>query len=90
MTETKAYQVFVARWLKGDESVDTFVADLKRLSALAGHTSVDDKTTVVVQQLLNGLSMDFSRQLCLGIAGKELTISGCCAAVQALNSSHKL
>ena len=47
MTETN--QAFVTRRLKSDESVDAFVADLKRLSALSGHAVADDKDSVVIQ-----------------------------------------
>ena len=89
MTETKAYQAFVTRRLKSDESVDAFVADLKRLSALSGHAVADDKDSVVIQQLLNDLSVDFGRQLRRSMAGKELTISGCCATVRALRTSEE-
>ena len=38
MTETKAYQAFVTRRLKSDESVDAFVPDLKRLTVSSGRT----------------------------------------------------
>ena len=55
MTETKVYRVFVARCLKSDESVDMFVAHLKRLSEFSGHHVANDKDSMLIQQLLSRL-----------------------------------
>ena len=87
MTTTAAYEAFVVRKLKCDESTDAFVADLKRLVELSGHQVTDDKDPVVVQQFLKGLPGDYSRQVRLSLVGKDMTISDCVAIVRALRIS---
>ena len=87
MTESFAYQAFIARRLKCDESVDAFVANLKRLCELSGHKVVDDEDSVVIQQLLAGLPPDYNRQVRLSLVGKRTTISDCVGIVRALRTS---
>ena len=87
MTESSAYPAFIARRLKCDESVDAFVANLKRLCELSGHTVVDDEDSVVIQQLLAGLPPDYNRQVRLSLVGKRTTISDCVGIVRALRTS---
>ena len=87
MTESSAYQAFIASRLKCDESVDAFVADLKRLCELSGHKVVDDEDSVVIQQLLAGLQPDYYRQVRLSRVGKRTTISDCMGILRALRTS---
>ena len=50
--------------LRGDDSVDAYVADLQRLLALSGYKAVDAaKDPIVIEQLNAGLPRGFSRQL---------------------------
>ena len=59
LTETAAYQTFLGRRLKCDESVEAFIADLKRLSELSGHKVTGDDDSVIIQQFLSGLPTDY-------------------------------
>eukprot|EP00117_Sycon_ciliatum_P049442 scpid25853/ scgid35045/ len=87
MTKSAAYEAFVVRKMKCDESTDAFVADLKRLAELSGHKVTDDKDPVVVQQLLKGLPADYNRQVRLSLVGKDMSISDCVSIVRALRIS---
>ena len=87
MTDSSAYQAFIARRLKCDESVDAFVANLKRLCELSGHKVVDNEDSVVIQQLLAGLPPDYNRQVRLSLVGKRTTISDCVGIVRAVRTS---
>ena len=86
-TPSEAYRRFVSRRLKVDESVDAFVADLQRLLERSGHMLSGDKDAVVIEQLIASLPSDFSKQLRMSLAGKELMISACVEQVRALRSS---
>ena len=77
----------MSRRLKVDESVDAFVADLQRLLGRSGHMLSGDKDAVVIEQLIASLPSDFSKQLRMSLAGKELMISACVEQVRALRSS---
>ena len=80
MTESFAYQVCTARRLTRDDSVDAFVAALKRLCELSGH-AVDDKDSVVIQQLLTGLPLEYSRQVRSSLVGQQTKVSDCVGIV---------
>ena len=84
LTETAAYQAFLGRQLKCDESVEAFIADLKRLSELSGHKVTGDDDSVIIQQFLSGLPADYGRQLRLNLAGKQATISECISLIHSL------
>ena len=82
--KSAAYSQFMSRRLKADESIDAWVADLRRLLTQAGHKDAGDKDSVIIEQMLAGLQSDIARQVCLAFAGKEITASGCADAVRAL------
>ena len=64
--------------LRVDETPGEYVADLRRLLALAGYaTPNDDKDAIVVEQLLSGLPKKYTKELRLSCAEKEKTVSGC-------------
>ena len=88
LTKSAAYSAFVTRRLRPDESVDAYVADLERLAALSGHSSTGDKDAVIVLQLISGLPPEFCREVRLGMAGKEMTVSGCLDLVRALKAAE--
>ena len=71
--------------LRVDETPDEYVADLRRLLALAGFaTPNNDKGAIVVAQLFSGLLKSYAKELCLSCAGKEKTVSGCLELRRAL------
>ena len=87
MMETSAYKAFTARRLKCDESVDAFVADLKRLCELSGHKVVYDDDSVVMQQLLAKLPPDNNCQVRLSLVEEKTMISDCVGIVRTLRTS---
>ncbi|XP_065177095.1 uncharacterized protein LOC135806835 [Sycon ciliatum] len=87
MTPADAFRQFKARTLRDDEPVDTYVTDLKRLLALSGHTCADDKDMVLLEQLLDGLSLDYGRQVRMASMESDLTVTKCVAKVRALRST---
>ena len=85
LSKADAYCAFQQRLLRVDETPDDYVADLRRLLALAGYaTPNDDKDAIVVEQLLSGLPKHYAKELRLSCAGKEKTVSGCWELVRAL------
>ena len=88
MTPAKAYSCFKDRCLRVDESPDAYVADLKRLLGLSGHKVSGDKDPVLFEQLLAGLTPEYSRQIRLTAAGKELKVSDCLESIRALRATE--
>ena len=87
MTKSSAYDAFVGRKYRMDESVDAYVADLQRLASLCGHAVTGDDDAMVVVQLVSGLPSTFARELRLAMAGKDLKISACLDVIRALRSA---
>ena len=87
LSGTRAYQSFVSRTLRIDESPDAYVADLQRLANLSGHTVTGDKDAMIIEQLLAGLPGDYARELRLATAGKERTVSGCLDLIRELKAA---
>eukprot|EP00117_Sycon_ciliatum_P045998 scpid93880/ scgid32998/ len=85
-SKSVAYRSFTSRRLREDESVDAFVADLRRLLTMSGHTDTGDKDAMVIEQMLAGVPIDIAQQTRLAFAGKEMTVTGCADAVRALVS----
>eukprot|EP00117_Sycon_ciliatum_P010277 scpid12682/ scgid5529/ len=88
VTKSQAYGLFVQRKLKPDESVDAYVADLQRLLGLSGHSATDDEDTVVIEQFISGLPVEFIQPLRMATAGKKLKVSECVEQVRALQATH--
>ena len=87
MTPEDAFRQFKARMLRDDEPVDAYVTDLKRLLVLSGHTCAHDKDMVLLEQLLNGLSLDYGRQVHMASTESDLNVTKCVAKVRALRST---
>ena len=84
VSKSIAYSQFTSRRLRVDESVDAFVADLRRLLTLSGHNDVGEKDSVIIEQMLAGLPQGMAIQVRLAFAGKEMTVSGCSDAIRAI------
>ena len=87
LTKAQAYARFTSRTMRVDESPDAYVADLQRLSTMAGHKADDDKDPMIIEQLIKGLPVEFARELRLTMAGKELSVTGCLDVVRALKAA---
>ena len=60
VTPATAYRSFVTRYLRPDEAVEAFMADLRRFAQVTGHRSDDpDKDPMVVEQTVAGLPVAF-------------------------------
>ena len=88
MSHARAYQLFRARALRADESADAYVADLKRLLTLSGHSISGEKESVLLEQLVAGLSVEYARQIRMAFAGQEMTVVGCLDRICALRVSE--
>ena len=63
----EAYTQFVKRKKRGDETVDAYLADLRRLMATSGHKeAADGKDPMLMAQLLAGLPTKFANQQIIG------------------------
>ena len=87
LTKAQAYARFTSQTLCMDECPDAYVADLQRLSTLAGHKADDDADPLIVEQLIARLLVDFARGLRLAKTGKELSVTGCLDEVQTLKTA---
>ena len=63
------------------------MADLQRLLTLSGHEVTGNEDTVVIEQLIAGLSPEFARSLSMAMAGKTLKIDECVEKVRALRAT---
>ena len=88
MAPDQAYSMFTSRILRGDESVDNFAADLKRLLTLSGEqVDADGKNKIVIGQFLSGLPSQFAKEL--RMSGKTDTIDDCVEYVRRLRSVER-
>ena len=63
VTAAQAYRAFRKRKLHGEESVDRYTADWKRLLKISGQdVAADGKNRVVIEQFLSGLPTVYARQ----------------------------
>ena len=88
-TKEEAYVKFVRRQLRTDETVDVYMADLRRLLRCSGHTEVSEDP-VLKQQFLSGLPVEFAGQICLQNAASSLKICQCADQVKALRSAQRV
>ena len=87
VTPATAYRSFVTQYLRPDEAVEAFVADLRRFAQVTGHRSGDpDKDPMVVEQMVAGLPVAFKKEIRMGLAGQELTVSAISEKVRALRA----
>ena len=63
LTAAQAYRVFRNRKLDGEESVDGYTVDRKRLLKMSGQdVAADGRNRVVIEQFLSGLPTEYARQ----------------------------
>ena len=63
MTPATVYRSFVTRYLRPDEAVEAFVADLRRFAQVTAYRSgVPDKDPMVVEQMVAGLPVAFKKK----------------------------
>ena len=83
MSAEIAHSRFSSRVLRGDESVEAFAADLKRLLKLTGEEVKDDgKNKVVIGQFIAGLPSQYAREL--RMSGQTETINDCVVYIRRL------
>ena len=72
MLPGEAYSQYVRRRKRDDESVETYLADLRRLMRISGHKEkADGKDPMLLEQFLVGLPSRFADQLRLSIAAVD-------------------
>ena len=82
----EAYRSFTGRGMRSAETVDAYVADLKRLLSLSGHKiSGDDKDPLLAEQVIRGLPRDFAREIRIQNSSNALTISDIVKRVRAMS-----
>ena len=63
LTAAQAYRAFRNMKLHGEESVDRYTADRKRLLKMSGQDVASDrKNRVVIEQFRSGLPTEYARQ----------------------------
>ena len=77
VTPSEAYRQFKSRKLLVDETLEAYLADLRRMLALAGHADTGEKDAVVIEQFVACLPSEFQKELRLSSAGKELSVLEC-------------
>ena len=81
----ESYRAFTSRSLRGGESVDAYVADLKRMLTASGHKlAVDDKDPMLVEQLIRGLPRDYAREIRIQCSSADKTISEIVQRIRAM------
>ena len=78
VSPSEAYKQFTCRKFRSDETPESYVADLRRLLALAGHQDKGNADPVVIEQFVAGLPVDFAKELRLSSAGQALNVSRLC------------
>ena len=63
VTPNQAYRQFKSRKLLVDETPEAYLADLRRMLALAGHADTGEKDAVVIEQFVAGLPSEFQKEL---------------------------
>ena len=72
MLPGEAFALFVRRKKRVDESVDSYLADLRRLMRISGHKEADGgKDPMLLEQFLAGFPAKFADQLRLNIAASS-------------------
>ena len=90
MLPGEAYAKFGRRRKRIDESIEVYLADLRRLLWMAGHKIADDgKDPMLLEQFLVGLPVHYARQLRLSIAASTdgLTINAVANQARSLCAS---
>ena len=93
VTPADAYHQFVKRRKRADETVDAYLADLRRLQRLSGHKeAADGKDPILLEQFLVGLPPHFAVQLRLNAASQPAgaTVSSVAAQARALCAAGSL
>ena len=89
MSPAQAYRKFVGRVLRVDESVDTFLADLRKLLRLSGHAEAHGgKDPLLIEQFMSGLPAGFAKELRLANAMNTLTLEECVTRTRALRTAE--
>ena len=67
------------------------MTDLTSLARLSGHKASGDadEDPIIVEQLISGLTIEFSQQVRLSLAGQKLKVSECLSRIRALRSSEQ-
>ena len=87
VTPADAYSKFTSRTLSEEESVDNYVADLKRLLTLSGQAVAADGTScILIEQFYAGLPRGYTKEL--RMSGKA-TIMSCVTFVRDLRSAEQ-
>ena len=87
MRPGEAYGQFVRRRKRGDESVDAYLSDLRRLMRRSGHKeATDGKDPLLLEQFLVGLPPRYADQLRLSIAAAsgQMTVAAVAEQARAL------
>ena len=87
MRPGEAYGQFVRRRKRGDESVDAYLSDLRRLMRRSGHKeATDEKDSLLLEQFLVGLPSRYADQLRLSIAAAsgQMTVAAVAEQARAL------
>ena len=83
-----AYQAFVVRKFRLDESPDAYMADVQRLLNLLDHEAMDEDTDpVLIEQFLVGLPSTFAKDMRMSWAREQLKVSACLTKLHALHSA---
>ena len=90
MLSGEAYSQFVRRRKRGDETVDAYLSDLRRMMRVSGHKeATDGKDPMLLKQFLVGLPSQYASQLRLSMAASSsgLTVSAVATQAGALCAS---
>ena len=81
----ESYRRFVACKMRVEESVDGYVADLKRLLTMSGHNvAADDKDPMLMKQFVSGLPANFAREVRIQCASGAKTMTEVTDRVRAM------
>ena len=90
VTSAAAYRNFVTRHVRPDEAVEAFVAALRRFAQVTGQGFGDPyKDPMVVEQMVAGLPVAFIKEIKVGLAGQDLTVSAVSERVHALRTCER-
>ena len=90
MTPATVYRSFVAQYLRPDEAVEAFVADLRRFAHFTAHRSgVPDKDPMVVEQMVAGLPVAFKKRIKNGLGGTRVYCIAIRERIRALTACER-